>query len=150
MSKFLLTIDARNIAGQISKLLNSGGQLRAYMYPDSILNNGVQYLIELDGETVTGVIGLEKQHPRVAELKHLCVHPDYRRRGLGKKLLERGLKASTTEFTYGAVRSDNHTNIRNNLRIGMMPIGKRRGSRGCYIIIFAKRRSDCEFRVLNR
>jgi len=142
MSKFLLTIDAQNIAGQIAKLLNSGGQLWAYMHPLGISTNGVQYIIELDGGTVAGVVGLERQTPQVTEMKHLCVHPDYRRRGLGKKLLEKGLKATKTEFVYGAVRSDNHTNIRNNLRIGMLPIGKKRG-RGCHIIIFA-RRTDSE------
>ena len=141
MSKFSLTIDAQNIAGQIANLLNSGGQLWAYMHPQGILASSVRYIIELDGVKVVGVIGLEQQRPNVTEMKHLCVHPDYRRKGLGHKLLEKGLASAKTEFIYGAVRSDNHTNIRNNLRIGMIPIGKKRGSRGCHIIIFARRKS---------
>jgi ribosomal protein S18 acetylase RimI-like enzyme len=148
MAKFLLTIDAQSISGQIAKLLNSGGQLWAYMYPMGILNNRVQYIIELDGDIVTGVVGLEQQRPNVSEIKHLCVHPDYRCRGLGRKLLEIGLKAAQTEFVYGAVRSDNHTNIRNNLRIGMVPVGKKRG-RGCHVIIFA-RRTNSESRFQSR
>ena len=55
--------------------------------------------------------------------------------------LETGVKNATTEFVYGVVRSDNEINIRNNLRIGMRPIGKYRG-RGCYIIVFARRRTN--------
>jgi len=148
MTKFLLTIDAQNIAGQIAKLLNSGGQLWAYMHPMGILTNSVQYIIELDGGVIAGVVGLEQQRPNVTEMKHLCVHPDHRRRGLGRKLLEMGLRAAKTEFVYGAVRNDNHTNIRNNLRIGMVPIGKKRG-RGCHVIIFA-RRANSESRVQSR
>jgi ribosomal protein S18 acetylase RimI-like enzyme len=134
----MLTTGARDIAGQIAGLINAGGQLAHVLVTDSILLNRVEYLIEMSGDTVVGVIGLE-QYGKATELKHLCVHPDYRRRGIGKKLLEKGVKASRTEFVFGMVRSDNHSNIRNNLRIGMKPIGKKRG-RGCHIIIFARRK----------
>jgi len=136
----MLTLNSRDIAGQVAGLLNSGGQLVYFLTVDSILCNSIGYIIELDGEKVIGVIGLE-QSGNVTELKHLCVHPLYRRRGLGRKLLEKGIMASKTEFVYGAVRSDNHTNIRNNLRVGMTPIGKKRG-RGCKIIIFARRKNE--------
>jgi len=138
MSKFHLTTSAINIAHQIALLLNSGGQLLAYMSADAILRNHIKYIIEMDSDIVIGVIGLEV-FGRVTEMKHLCVHPDYRRRGLGKKLLEKGIATATTEFIYGAVRSDNDTNLRNNIRVGMKPIGKKKG-RGCYIIIFARRK----------
>ncbi len=140
MSKFLLTTSARAIAGQIADLLNTGGQLWAYLTADTVLRNQVEYLIEMDADVVTGVIGLEI-FGTVTEMKHLCVNPNYRRRGLGRKLLEKGIEAARTEFIYGAVRLDNETNIRNNLRIGMTPIGKKMG-RGCYIIIFARRKHE--------
>lgn len=148
MSKFVLTVDARNIATQIADMINAGNQLWARLNESSILLSPIKYLIELDGEIITGVIGLE-QYGRVTELKHLCVHPNYRRRGLGRKLLEKGVQAATTEFVFGAVGSDNHTNIRNNLRIGMRPIGKRWG-RGRHIIIFARRKNGDRKSIYNR
>ena len=148
MSKFVLTVGARNIAVQIADMINAGDQLWARLNESSILLSPVKYLIELDGEIITGVIGLE-QYGRTTELKHLCVHPNYRRRGLGKKLLEKGIQAATTEFVYGAVGSDNHTNIRNNLRVGMRPIGKRWG-RGRHIIIFARRKNGHRKSIHNR
>jgi ribosomal protein S18 acetylase RimI-like enzyme len=135
----MLTTSARDIAGQIAGLLNAGGQLVHFLTIDSILANPIEYIIEMDGEKVAGFMGLER-FGSVTEMKHLCVHPEYRRRGLGRKLLEKGIEASQTEYVYGAVRSDNHTNVRNNLRIGMKPIGKRKG-RGCQIIIFARRKN---------
>lgn len=140
MSKFLLTIDANSLAAQISSLINSGHQLRFYLTQESIKYSPVRYLVELHKDKVIGTIGLEQCNPRVTELKHLCVHPDYRRQGIGMKLLEKGAKAALTELVFGAVRSDNLVNIRNNLRIGMVPIGKK-SKRGYSIIIFARRRA---------
>lgn len=141
MGKFLLTIDANSLASQVSNLINSGHQLKFYLPQESIKYSPVRYLIELHKDKVIGTIGLEQCNARVTELKHLCVHPDYRRQGIGLKLLERGARASLTEFVFGAVRSDNLVNIRNNLRIGMVPIGKR-SKRSYSIIIFARRKSS--------
>jgi ribosomal protein S18 acetylase RimI-like enzyme len=139
VAKFILTATAESMAQQIADLLNKGGQLMAYQNAQSVLHSRIEYLVELDGQVVAGVMGLEKQNPHVTEMKHLCVHPSYRRRGIGKRLLELGVKAAKTECVYGAVRSDNHVNIRNNLRVGLKPIGKKHG-RGCHIIIFARRK----------
>jgi len=144
MSKFLLTVDADSLATQIANLINSGHQLKFFLAQESIKYSPVRYLIELHKDKVIGTIGLEQCNSRVTELKHLCVHPDYRRQGIGLKLLEKGAKSSLTEFVFGAVRSDNLVNIRNNLRIGMVPIGKK-SKRGYSIIIFARRRDSDTF-----
>lgn len=140
MSKFVLTIGASDLAGQIASLINAGGQLKFLMSRESILYNNTRYLIELHKDKVVGVVGLEKCNQYVTEMKHLCVHPDYRRQGIGKKLLEKGAQASLTEFVFGAVRSDNAANIRNNLRIGMIPVGKK-SKRTYSIIIFVRRKN---------
>ena len=140
MSKFLLSVGQQELSSDIASLITSGRQIEYHLSANSIIRNHTRYMVELDGPKVIGVIGIEQVHPKVSELKHLCVHQDYRRRGIGKRLLERAANAATTEFVYGLVRSDNATNIRNNLRIGMKPIGKKRGRRG-YLICFARRRN---------
>ena len=150
MIKFKLTLTANTIAAQIADLLNKGGQLLYYFNENSVLQNKVQYLIELDGDKVVGVIGLEIKTPKVTEIKHLCVHPDYRRKGLGKKLLELAIRATQTKLLYGTVREDNHVNIRNNFRVGMTPIGKFRGRGGCNVIVFARRKHGFEHRIYGR
>ena len=99
----------------------------------------MKYIVELHGEQVIGVIGLQQKSPKATEIKHLCVHPDHRRKGLGLKLLKKGIEYATTEFVYGVIREDNHTNIRNNFRLGFKPIAKYK-SRGRYIIVFTRRR----------
>jgi ribosomal protein S18 acetylase RimI-like enzyme len=144
MGKFLLTVDAKSLAAQIASLINSGHQLKFYLTQDTIRYNTVQYLIELHKDKVIGTIGIEQCNPRVSELKHLCVHPDYRHQGIGRKLLEKGVQASPTDFVFGTVRSDNLVNIRNNLRVGMVPIGKR-SKRSYSLIIFARRKDGGTF-----
>jgi len=141
MNKFMLSVGPQEVAAGISTLINQGGQLGYRLTPMGITKNTVSYMVELDGDKVIGVIGLEQVNPKVTELKHLSVDPNYRRRGIGKRLLERAVKYSPTEFVYGMVRADNEVNIRNNLRVGMKPIGKKKG-RGCYLICFARRRDD--------
>lgn len=146
MNKFNLTIDTNNLADQIAKLVNLGGQIRYRLAPRSILSGNVKYILEMDGEKVIGIIGLEQKNDKVTEMKFLCVHPGYRKRGLGKKLLEVGIRNASTEYIYGTVRSDNVTNVRNNFRIGMKAIGKYPG-RGCNIIVFARRRGDVGYSI---
>lgn len=146
MSKFNLTVNANGLADQIANLINNGGQLWYYLNRYSILSGSTRYIIEMDREKVIGVIALDQRNDEVTELKFLCVHPGYRGQGLGRKLLEVGIKSANTEYMYGAVRSDNATNIRNNFRVGMKPVGKYCG-RICDIIIFARRRTNVRHSV---
>lgn len=141
MSKFLLTSKNREIAAQIASLLNLGGQLLYGQTEWSILQNPLTYIVEMVNEQIAGVIGAEIKNQQVSELKHLCVHPDHRRKGLGFRLLNRGIEYATTTFVYGTVRSDNAASIRNALRGGLKPVAKHRG-RGCEIIVFASRRDN--------
>lgn len=141
MGKFLLTISSSDLFTQVAALINIGEQLHSFVTPYELQSSPIRYIVELDRDKVIGVMGLHQHGAYVTELKHLRVHPNYRRQGLGKKLLEKGIIASPTPFVYGAVRSDNPVNIRNNIRVGMTPIGKLKRS-GYFIIIFARRKNS--------
>ena len=143
MSKFLLTVSKQDIAGQITELLRQGDQLFHNPSPNSILMNAIQYVVELDGAKVVGCIGLEIKHPHtdMTELKHLCVHPDYRNRGLGLKLLKKGIEYAQTPYVFGTIRSTNEVNIRNNYRAGMRPVCQYKGQFDYNLIIFATKKS---------
>jgi ribosomal protein S18 acetylase RimI-like enzyme len=139
LSKFLLTTTNTGVAAQIAWLLNLGGQLAYAQTEQTVLKSHITYVVEMYGEKVAGVIGLEfKGH--TTELKHLCVHPDFRCKGIGIKLLQKGFDYAETKTVYGTVRSDNLSNIRNNLRLGFKPICKHLGRHGRTILIFAKRK----------
>jgi ribosomal protein S18 acetylase RimI-like enzyme len=147
MSKFILTIDKTSVATQVANLLNTGGQLRTFMNLYGILNNNVVYVVKLYSETVVGVIGLEVKNQLVTELKHLCIHPNHRRKGIGKELLSTAIQYSKTQYVYGTVRSNNPNSIRNNLSVGMKPVAKYL-SGNYYIIIFAGRKNEIQRNIL--
>ena len=147
MSKFILSMGVNTVAGQIADLLNSSHQLWYRQNKFSILNNNVKYIIELSQGQVVGMIGMER-FGKSTELKHLCVHENYRGHGIGKKLLSKGIECAPTDIVFGQVRSDNIVNIRNNLGLGMVPIGKKR-RRGYSIIIFSRRKS-CDSKANQR
>lgn len=137
----MITVSSHDLAAQAASLINKGGQLRHTLTAYSVLNSSVRYLIELDRHVLIGIIGLDVRNPKVTELKHLCVHTDYRNRGVGRKLLERGIAAASTDLVYGLVRSDNIVNIRNNLRVGLIPVGKKLVGNHSLIVFANARRS---------
>jgi len=140
MSKFLLPVTSSELASDVAALINAGQQLCFRQTSYSILSNSTTYLIKLHLNKVVGVIGLEQCSNTVTELKHLCVDPEYRGRGIGLSLLKEGVIYASTPYVFGKVGSDNAVNIRNNLRAGFKPIAKVRG-RNRYIIIFARRKN---------
>ena len=141
LTKFSITIDQKNIATQIACLLNNGGQLIQCMTPQIILSNSISYIIELEGDVVIGVVGIEKKTNRVSEIKHLCVLQDKRKHGLGLKLLRCAIVSANTEIVYGNVDIENIANIKNNLKLRMLPVC-RHSSRNRTIITFARRLSS--------
>lgn len=141
MSKFSLTVDAMGLARQIASMITSSGQLRMRLTPHMVLNSSVKYLIELMGDLIVGVVGYDVVRENVSEIKHLCVHPSYRGRGIGKRMLSKAIAAAPTEYVYEMVRSTNSVNINNSLRLGMHPIGKKRASGNYHLIVFAKKKT---------
>lgn len=141
--KFCLTLTKTDMAKQVARLLNSGGQLGFRQRYDSVLSNGIVYFVELELGKIVGVVGLEKKNPDVTEVKHLCVLPSYRGKGLGQKLLLKAAHASETPFIYGMVRESNYVNIHNNLKLGFVPIAKCQGMNE-KLIVFARRKDGSE------
>lgn len=135
--KFNLALTSREISEQIARLLNAGGQLGYRQRYGYILTDSVIYYLEMERDKVVGVVGVEKKTIDTSEIKHLCVHEDYRGQGIGTKLLATGVIESTTPFVYGVVREDNNANIHNNLKLGFLPVAKVQGIRG-KLIVFAR------------
>jgi ribosomal protein S18 acetylase RimI-like enzyme len=141
MSKFSLTVDAMGLARQIAALVYSGGQLRMKLTPHMILNSGIKYIIELVGDRIIGVIGYELVRDNVAELKHLSVHPSYRRQGLGNKLLTKAIAAAPAEYLFGLIRSNNVASLNNARSLGLVPVGTKKAYGNYHLIVVAKKKT---------
>lgn len=109
-SKFNVALSGRSIAGQIAALLNSNNELRKTHNIDTVLSNGVQYFIELNGDLVVGCVGLFKQH-MMDKVVHLSVSNSFRRRGIGLKLINTVINSTNQQTLYTQVRQDNVSSL---------------------------------------
>lgn len=85
-------------------------------------------LVAVSGQTVIGWCG-SRVIPPEAELLKIAVHPDYRRQGVGAKLLrhlEEKLAGNNVTDVYLEVRSMNDTAVKFYLKFGFFQVGLRK------------------------
>ncbi|HYR02442.1 MAG TPA: GNAT family N-acetyltransferase [Syntrophobacteria bacterium] len=63
---------------------------------EKALDKGVAYYVGEDGASVWGCVALERANPDVCYLERLAVLPEFRRKGLGKSLVDHVLKEAGT------------------------------------------------------
>lgn len=127
------------IAGQIATLLNNNNELRKIYDTHTVLNNGVQYFIELYGGLVVGCVGLSKQ-PMMDKIVHLSVSDKLRKRGIGLKLLTTAINSTTQQTLYTQVRQDNISSLNLMHKVGFIKIAYI--PKGHYNIITLLRREN--------
>ena len=134
MSKFYVSLDKESTATQIAELLNTNNKLKRKHTPFTILNNNIEYLIEVGGVNERHIDGHRKiiavagVQPFAATagitdsilVKHLVVHEKYRKMGLASNLLTKILNMGKPTYLY--VRSDNHACLNMISRLGFVLI----------------------------
>jgi len=73
---------------------------------------GVYYGIEDDYDNLVAVIGVIRRAWYETEIRHLYVHSDFRRRGLGKALIQRAFKGTRAVRAIATVRKENSHSLR--------------------------------------
>jgi len=95
------------MARQIAKLVNDYNRLYRKHSEYSVLKDRADYFVEVVADKVIGCVGLTKKHPTISEVKHVCVHPQYRRQGIAKKLINLAMANCKTPYVYMTIRKDN-------------------------------------------
>ncbi len=124
MANFFVTLDAQQIAEQIASLLNTYNKLRKRHTAYTILNGRGAYFVDIVGHKVVGCQALLRENHEVTRLFHLCVDPDYRRRGIARKLKETALSHVETPYALVTIREDNVASISLNVSMGFVQIKK--------------------------
>ena len=111
VSKFNLSLSPVTIGQQIADLLNQNNRLANLHTANSILQNNIQYFIELHCNVVIGCIGLKRQQ-NMDKIVHLSVHQNYRNYGIGRRLLRTAVTNSLKDTIYMQIRNDNVASLR--------------------------------------
>lgn len=124
MANFYMTLPAEEVSRQVAILLNEHNQLKTNHTGYSILNGKGAYFVDVIGGQVIGCSAILKENDQVTKQFHLCVHPDYRRRGIARKLKMSSLAQVSTPYIYVTIREDNIASINLSMSLGFVPIKK--------------------------
>lgn len=124
MAEFYITLSESEIATQIAQLLNLHNRLYRNHTTYTVYGSATRYFVELDGTKVIGCVGLTPKEPELSLVHHLCVDPNYRRRGMGKRLLNTAVVNSATRYIYGTIREDNAASLNLVSQIGFVFVKK--------------------------
>lgn len=140
MANFYVSISRDEMASQISALVNNHNRLYKRHTTFSILRNGADYFVEVIGNKVIGCAGLTKRHPTLSEIRHVCVAPSHRRRGIAKNLIALAIANCDTENVYMTIRDDNIPSLMTAKSLDFVPI--RKDWRSDHYVIVVGRRKD--------
>ena len=111
MAEFYVTLSQQEIAKQVAILLNTHNKLYRKHTPYSIMQSAADYFVEIVEDRVVGCTALLKEFPTMSKSYHTSVLPEYRRKGLGIKLLLTSTNNCTTPYVYGTIREDNTASL---------------------------------------
>lgn len=124
MANFYMTLPVDEVARQVAELLNNHNILRKHHTAHTITVNKGAYFVDIIGGRVIGCSAIWQETKEVTRQFHLCVHPNFRRQGLGRKLKLASLSHVTTPYVYVTIREDNVASINLNTSLGFILIKK--------------------------
>jgi len=120
MANFYMTLPAEELARQVAMLLNINNKLRKHHTANTITNSRATYFVDVIASQVIGCSAILKENDQITRQYHLCVHPDFRRRGIARKLKMAALGYISTPYAYVTIREDNVASINLNTSIGFV------------------------------
>jgi ribosomal protein S18 acetylase RimI-like enzyme len=147
MSDFYISLSDSEIAKQIAMLLNANNNLYVKHDAFSIKSGKTNYFVEVDlvakGKSqVVACVGLLKEFEHLSKIYHVCTHPNYRRLGLAKKLVNLAVQNCETSHVYMTIREDNVPSINMALSLNFNILDKK-WSKDHMILIAGRRVMLC-------
>jgi GNAT superfamily N-acetyltransferase len=137
MADFYMTLPVEELARQVAELLNNHNQLRVRHTGHTIMASRGAYFVDVVGGQVIGCQAILQENRQLTRLFHLCVHPDWRRRGLARKLKTAALSNVSTPYAYVTIREDNVASINLNASLGFVFV-KKDWSRDHYVLTLGR------------
>ena len=124
MANFYMTLPAEEIARQVAELLNNHNQLTKRHSIHTLKVDRGAYFVDIVAGQVIGCSAIHQENNQITRQFHLCVHPDWRRRGIARKLKLASLSHVSTPYDYVTIRGDNIPSIKLNESVGFVLVKK--------------------------
>lgn len=124
MAEFYVSLSQREMAIQIATLVNVHNKLYKRHTERTIFKDKADYFVEIVIDQVVGCVGLSQRDTNLSEIKHVCVHPHFRQRGIGKKLVNLAIANCKTDYVYMTIREDNIPSLKMAQSLGFVPVKK--------------------------
>ena len=124
MATFYTSLSKEEMAIQIATLLNQANRLLKVHSKATILNSHSIYFVEICEKNVVGCVALTKVSATYSMVHHASVRPEYRKKGVGKKLLSLAVNQCETPMVYGRIRDDNVPSLKMSFSVGFKFIQK--------------------------
>jgi len=124
MANFYMTLSTEEISRQIAELLNNNNKLTRYHSIHTLKLDKGAYFVDIVGGQVIGCSAIHQENDQLTRQFHLCVHPNFRRLGIGRKLKLAALAHIVTPYVYITIREDNIASINLNMSLGFVLVKK--------------------------
>ena len=124
MATFYTSLTNAEMATQIADLLNQANNLTKVHSRYTILSSHSIYFVEICEDKVIGCVGLTQETTNSSLVHHASVRPNFRKRGVGTKLLRLAVNQCKTPLVYGRVREDNIASLSMSFSLGFKFIRK--------------------------
>ena len=112
MAVFYTSLTCQEISAQIADMLNAHNKWQSRFTPYAISMSSAYYFVEIVLDRVVGCASLLPISQQSSKLQHICVLPEYRKHGIGKKIVKKVLDNCQTGHIFMTIREDNVPSIR--------------------------------------
>jgi len=111
MAEFYISLSNYAVAEQVAAMINKYNRWITKFSAQAILFTPADYFVELDGSKVIGCASAQPYDGKLTRVQHVCVLPEYRLKGIAKRLTELAISNSKTDYVYMTIREDNTASL---------------------------------------
>lgn len=124
MAEFYVSLSNYDMAMQIADMINKYNLWYTMFSAQALLLSPSRYFVEIEGNKVVGCASHIQDYDTLTKIQHICVLPNYRQRGIARKLTELAIVNAETEYVYMTVREDNFASLRLAESLGFVYVEK--------------------------
>ncbi|MEA3296159.1 MAG: GNAT family N-acetyltransferase [Patescibacteria group bacterium] len=137
IANFFVSLTNEEIARQIANLINKYNYLYVRHNRFTIITHIISYFVEIFGNQVVGCTGIIKENVNWSIIKHVCVEPKFRRKGIASKLINLAIQNCKTRYVYMIIRENNIASLCMANKLGFTII-KQELSKDYYLMVVGK------------